>query len=187
MVNVTALTVLPQEQLALAYSHEAGELNRYQWLALSFLPSASPVSCLMAALGMECEQRLRVLQDVARHMELDACLNVRLPGETSVCSSTGQPVFGVDESIAQQMLVQAEKDAIETYSFFACLLETNATPELHRPFLAFVNQKNNEYHVIRECRESGCPARSEHVPYLGITQGRNGVDGCPPQSISRSR
>ena len=187
MVNVTALTALPQEQLALAYSHEVDEMKRYRWLALNFLSTESTVSCLMAAIGMECEQRLRELQKVARHMELDACVNELAPGATSVDDPASQHVIELDASVTQQILLQVESSAMETYRFFAWLLETNATPELHRPFLAFVNQKNNEYHVIREYRESCWPARSDHMPYSAIARRRNGIDGYPLQSIIRSR
>lgn len=187
MVNVTALAALPQEQLALAYSHEVDELKRYRWLALNFLSTESTASCLMAAIGMECEQRLRELQKVARHMELDACVNELAPWATSVDDPASQRVVELDETVTQRILLQVESSAMETYRFFAWLLETNATPELHRPFLAFVNQKNNEYQVIREYRESCWPARGEKAPYSTITQRRHCIEGYPPQSIGRSR
>lgn len=51
MANLTALNLLPQEQLNLACLQEARELNRYRGLALSFLPFDPSVSRLMNTIG----------------------------------------------------------------------------------------------------------------------------------------
>lgn len=155
MDHMTALTLLPQEQLSIAHTHETGELNRYRRLALSFLPSAPHISRLMAALGVECEQRIQILRDVARQLELDACVSLAPPQESPFLARTSRHFFVVDPAMGHDVLVEAEEAAEVTCRLFAWLLETNATPELHRPLLAFVTQKNNEYRVIQECREAG--------------------------------
>ena len=157
MDHMTALTLLPQEQLSIAHTHETGELNRYRRLALSFLPSAPHISRLMAALGVECEQRIQILRDVARQLELDACVSLAPPQESPFLSQTSRHFFVVDDAMGHDVLIEAEEAAEVTCRLFAWLLETNATPELHRPLLAFVTQKNNEYRVIQECREAGRP------------------------------
>ncbi|WP_181870059.1 hypothetical protein [Halomonas sp. DQ26W] len=163
MNNMTALTLLPQEQLSTAHTHEAGELNRYRRLALSFLPLAPHISRLMAALGVECEQRIQALQNVARQLDLDACVDLKPPMESPFLARSSRHFFVVDEAMSQVVLKEAEEAAEVTCRLFAWLLETNATPELHRPLLAFVTQKNNEYRIIQECREAGGPILRNRV------------------------
>lgn len=75
MNDLTALTFLPQEQIVLSYTHEIKELNRYRRQALTFLPFDSSVSGLMNTIGLESVHRLCNLQEVARKMELGACVN----------------------------------------------------------------------------------------------------------------
>lgn len=154
MDKLIALNILPQEQLDLAYTHETNELNRYKWLALSFLPIDPPVSQLMSAIGTECLHRLCSLEDVARRMDLNACVNKRLRGEPPpFFNNNKQHFFVVNEQMGRQVLQRAVKAAKETFTLFGWLLETNATPELHRPFFSFTTQKNNEYQLLKECRE----------------------------------
>lgn len=164
MDNMTALTLLPQEQLNIAHTHETGELNRYRRLALSFLPIAPHISRLMVALGMECEQRIQSLRDVARKLELDACVSLAPSQESPFLARTSRHFFVVDDAMSRDVLTEAEEAAEVTCRLFAWLLETNATPELHRPLLTFVNQKNNEYRIIQECLESGRSGWNRRVP-----------------------
>lgn len=153
MVNLTALNSLPQDQLNLAYLYEARELNRYRSLVLSFLPFDPPVSRLMSAIGLECEQRLCNLQEVARWMALSPLPNVSQLKETPFVTKNCRHFFVVDENMGRQVLESAEKGAEATCTFFSWLLETNATPELHQPLSSFVAQKISEYRVLQECRE----------------------------------
>jgi hypothetical protein len=153
MNNLAALTLLPQEQLNLAYSNETAELNRYRWLALAFLPFDSSVSRLMTAISTECVHRLCSLQEVASKMELGACIHSDQSGEGSLLAANSRHFFVVDDGMGRQLLARAEEAAQMSCKFFGWLLETNATPELHSTLFNFVTQKNNEYHVLQECRE----------------------------------
>ncbi|MFJ5537267.1 hypothetical protein [Vreelandella titanicae] len=151
--NLTALNILPQEQLNLAHLHETSELNRYRWLTLSFQPFDSPISRLMSAIGMECAHRILNLQEVARQMELSACVNTDQMMKISLPNKNIQHFFVVDELMGRHALVGAEEAANATCTYFGWLLETNATPELHKLLFNCLTQKNNEYHVLQECRE----------------------------------
>ncbi len=164
MDNLTALTLLPQEQLSIAHTHETGELNRYRRLALSFLPIAPHISRLMAALGIECEERIQTLRNVARQLELDACVSLNPPRESPFLPRSPQHFFVVDDAMSRDALMATEDAAEVTCRLFAWLLETNATPELHRPLQAFVAQKNNEYRIIQELREPGRPIWTSRMP-----------------------
>lgn len=164
MDKLVALNFLPQEQLNLAYSHEKNELHRYRWLALSFLPIDPPVSRLMKMISMECVQRLRNVQDVAKMMDLVACteeLPIKKP--PPFFNKNRQHFFVVDEPMGRKFLERAEEAAQETYVFFDWLLETNATPELHQLLFRFVTQKKNEHSIIKECREQWKIGFSEPV------------------------
>lgn len=166
MDKLAALNFLPQEQLYLANSHEQNELHRYRWLALSFLPIAPPVSHLMQTIGMECVNRLDNLQNVAKQMNLQACIDeLSLKKPYPFYSKKKPHFFVVDEPMGIQVLEGAEETARETCTFFSWLLETNATPELHQLLFSFVNQKNNEYRVIQECREHWGTSFSEPVSH----------------------
>jgi hypothetical protein len=171
MDHMTALTLLPQEQLNIAHTHETGELNRYRRLALSFLPIAPHISRLMAALGIECEQRIQTLKNIASRLELDACVAMPPPQESPFLVWTSRHVFVVDEAMGHEVMREAEEAAEITCKLFAWLLETNATPELHRPLLAFVTQKNNEYRVIQECREAGQPTWHSRMSETDVSPG----------------
>ncbi len=153
MNTLDALNLLPQEQLKLAHSYEITELNRYRWLALTFLPYDSTVSLLMKAIGIECLQRIFRLQEVARKMDLDACVNAEKMSDDSVLNKKSKHFFVVNNAMGRQALIRAEEAAKMTCTSFYWLLETNATPELHTLLFNFLKQKNNEYQVLRECRE----------------------------------
>lgn len=150
MDHFTALIFLPQDQLNLAHSHETSEMNRYRWLALRYLPFDIPMSRLMTAIGQECVDRMLNLQEVARRMELGACINVRSLPITSYFESNCQHFFVVDALMRRQVLIGAVEAAKLTCTFFSCLLETNATPELHQPLFIFTAQKNNEHRILQD-------------------------------------
>lgn len=153
MMNMQAsLLLLPQEQLTLASAHEMAELQRYRRLTLGFLPTAPQVSQLMASLGLQCESRLATLHQIASHLDLEACIST-VPVNPPNFEVTRQHFFVVDDGMAVQLLDQAILTAVESKRFFAWLLETNATPELHRPFIDFVSEKEAECHVLLEFRE----------------------------------
>ncbi|GEN26817.1 hypothetical protein HVA01_04630 [Halovibrio variabilis] len=153
MNNLKKHNFLPQDQLNLAYSHEVIELNRYQRLSLSYLPFDQSVSRLMNAMAMECEHRLHNLQEVAKRMELDTCVDAGALMEPNFLNMNNDHFFVVDESMSRKTLVSAEESAKLSCVFFSWLLETNATPELHQSFFNFLKQKNNEYQVLYECGE----------------------------------
>lgn len=160
--NLRALNFLPQEQLDMAHSHEILELNRYRWLALRFLPNDPPISRLMSTIGMECVHRLGKLEEVAKKMELAACVNERPFREPSPFFDINkQHFFVVDEPMGYQLLGLAEKAARETCMFFNWMLETNATPELHQPFLSIATQKDNEYRLLQEYLQQRSTGSSE--------------------------
>ncbi|MCG6659304.1 hypothetical protein HOP52_16215 [Halomonas campisalis] len=152
MNDLTALTLLPQEQLTLASYHELAEMHRYRRTALCFLPTARHVSRLMATLGMECEQRLERLRSVAEQLELSACVAAdrRLPPPST--SETAKHFFIVDDAMAALRLDQTLDAACHSRRFYDRLLETNATSELHRILQAFARQKQAECQVLAEFR-----------------------------------
>ncbi|WP_104203586.1 hypothetical protein [Billgrantia saliphila] len=147
-----ALTLLPQEQLTLVHSHETGELQRYRRLTLGFLPLMPQVSRLMASLGLQCESRLASLRQVAARMELDACV-AESPHELHSYVMEQPHCFVTDEDMAEQVLQQTLHAAMEACGLFQWLIETNATPELHRPFVDFTQQKESEARVLLEFLE----------------------------------
>ncbi|MEA2117338.1 hypothetical protein [Halovibrio sp. HP20-50] len=153
MDNLTKLTFLPHDQLNLAYAYEVVELSRYRRLSLSFLPFDPSVSRLMNAIAMECECRLHNLQEVAKRMELDACVDACAMREPALLNINNEHFFVVDETMGRKALVSAEEAAKSSCLLFSWLLETNATPELHQPLFDFLKQKNNEYQVLFECGE----------------------------------
>lgn len=154
MSTLVALKFLPQEQLILANSHENNELKRYRWLEHSFINFHHPVSRLMKVISMECFNRLRNLQIMAKQMDLAACIDeIPLKQPPPFYNKNERHYFVIDEPIGLKVLEQAEEAASETCTFFSWMLETNATPELHQLLFDFVTQKNNEHRVLQECRE----------------------------------
>ncbi|WP_075880787.1 hypothetical protein [Vreelandella massiliensis] len=155
MHKTIELSFLPQEQFEIAYSHEVLELNRYRWLALRFLPIDPQVSRLIGEISMECVGRLCKIEDLARKMELAACVNgLKLCVPPAAFNHSKQHFFIVDEVMGRKALETAEESARETHEFFVWMIKTNATPELHPLLLSFSHQKKNEYYVLQECRKS---------------------------------
>ncbi|MBA2777665.1 hypothetical protein [Billgrantia kenyensis] len=151
-----SLLLLPQEQLTLANAHETTELKRYRRLTLSFLPKAPQASRLMASLALQSERRLDTLRRAARSLDLEACVSVP-PMDTPSYEMTHRHFFVVDDNMATQLLDQAIRAVVESKHFFDWLLNTNATPELHQPFVDFVSEKENECRVLLEFREQYHP------------------------------
>ncbi|PXX97595.1 hypothetical protein [Halomonas sp. LBP4] len=156
MIDFTALTLLPQEQLALASAHETQERRRYRGLARRLLATAPDAGHLMAELGRENEQRLETLQDVAGALGLEACIVADDAEEAP--PGKRQRLFVVDGPLERQALVQALEDAEDSRLFFDWLLETNATPELHRPLRDFAAQKRAECRILGERLAQSTPA-----------------------------
>ncbi|MCE8015377.1 hypothetical protein HOP62_04720 [Halomonas sp. MCCC 1A17488] len=149
MTQTDSLLLLPHEQLTLANTHEAAELRRYRRLALSFLPKAPQTSRLMATLGLQCEKRLDTLRQAARSLELDACV-MALPAGVPRCALNDRHFFIVDDATGNQVVEQAIRAAVESKNFFEWLVDTNATAELHQPFLSFAREKEGECRVLLE-------------------------------------
>lgn len=153
MFDSTAHMLLPQEQITLVSHHEQQELQRYRRLALSLLPTAPHVSRLMATLGTQCEARLDTLREVARQLDLEACLHeTQAEARHSLKHSRGH-FFVVNGTMASDVLDEAVDAAHHSWHFFDTLLATNATPELYRPLHDFVRQKHAEYRVLEERRQ----------------------------------
>jgi hypothetical protein len=149
MDKTNSLLLLPYEQLTLANAHEAAELQRYRRLTLSFLPKAPQTSRLMATLGLQCEKRLDTLRQVARRLELEACVEETLMA-APIFPMTQRHFFVVDDAMGEQVIEQAIRAAMESKDFFEWLLNTNATAELHQPLLDFVREKESECRVLLE-------------------------------------
>ncbi|MGQ4877126.1 hypothetical protein ACOJCM_00965 [Billgrantia sp. LNSP4103-1] len=144
-----SLLLLPQEQLTLANAHEAAELQRYRRLTLSFLPKAPHTSRLMATLGLQSEKRLATINEVARQLDLEACVAAS-PRDTASLHSLHGHFFIIDDTMGDQVIEQSIRAAVESKHYFEWLLNTNATPELHRPLVNFVREKDGECRVLLE-------------------------------------
>lgn len=149
MIDLTALILLPQDQLTLASEHESQEMHRYRRLALSFLPNAPDTSRIMVLLGKECEQRLASLREVAERMELGSCIASTMAAPP--LNRVERHFFIVNDTMATQALEQAIDAAEQTQRFFELLLETNSTPELYTPLQSFARQKHAEWLILKEC------------------------------------
>lgn len=164
MIDLTTLTLLPQDQLSIASEHENQEMHRYRRLALSFLPTAPEVSRVMVLLGKECEQRLETLCQVAERMDLGPCIGSH--NAPQPLNHVQRHFFVVNDGMAIQALNQAIEAAECSLRFCDLLLETNSTPELHAPLQAFARQKHAECQILRECHAqrvmSSLPIASRH-------------------------
>ncbi|WP_163557426.1 hypothetical protein [Halomonas sp. NO4] len=153
MINSKSPNLLPQEQLTLAHLHEQAEMRRYRQLALRLLPTAPDISRLMVALGIECEQRLEVLNAVAEKLGFAACLGEKESKTATPLAPSRRHFFVVNGHMAGDVLDEAVEAAHHSWHFFDALLATNATPELYRPLHAFVQQKHAEWQVLEERRQ----------------------------------
>lgn len=149
MFDIKLLTLLPQDQLLLASNLEIQAVHRHRRFAFSFLPYDTRLSRRISELGIACEQRLEALRGIAESLGLGAC--VALPGARDGRETPGdRPTlpFVVDDAMAEQALQEALAASLQAYRFAHQLLETNGTPELERPLLDGVHQKQLECNVL---------------------------------------
>ncbi|KAA0013700.1 hypothetical protein F0A17_04915 [Billgrantia pellis] len=136
----------------------------------------------MASLGLQCESRLASLRQVAARMELDACVAESAHDLRSY--TTSKPHFFIsDDVMAEQVLQQTLQAAMEACGLFQWLIETNATPELHRPFVDFARQKEGEARVLLEFLE-----QRKHAVSMAesVTVPRSGAPLSPPRGIRQT-
>ncbi|WP_346795658.1 hypothetical protein R5M92_09350 [Halomonas sp. Bachu 37] len=109
-------TCLPEEQFLLIQDHEIQAKYRYRGLELSFLTFSPVISRLMAVLGIEAEQSLSRLAEVARQLDLkvekkEADSHGVIPAELH-----SQHFFIVDETIALRALYCSGQVRADTFS-----------------------------------------------------------------------
>lgn len=151
--HATINTLLPQELLVLASSHEHHEMNRYQRLALRFLPFNAGISRLLEALATECEQRLR-------EMKL-ACERSRIPRPTLTVSPLSEQhnddsqnhFFIISDEMAATVLAQALVGEHRSLRFYRQLLTSNATPELHSLIATSIKQSQAQCRILEESQD----------------------------------
>lgn len=145
---------LPEEQFLLIQDHEIQEKYRYRGLELSFLTFSPVISRLMAVLGIETEQSLSRLAEVARQLHL--------PVEKKEAGSHGvipaelrsRHFFIVDEIMALRVLNNALSSAQHSLKFHELLLNTCATLELHDFIKHSIKQKRNTCQILEEIKDS---------------------------------
>lgn len=145
------------EQLTFAHDLERREMQRYRGLALSFLPTQPHISRLMAALGIQCEQRLNALESLAERLNLRDCL----PGEQPPWPqlrfrlSQAQPLyrFITDEAMACHTLAYALAAAEHSRQLSELLAQSCGTADVDTLFGDFIEQKQSECHLLEETQD----------------------------------
>lgn len=155
MIDILTLTRLPQEQLALASSHERDDVFRYRRLALDFLHHSFSITRLMASLSRGCEKRLEALAAVANRLDLGAC--VAWPpkvSEDELSFSDWRQTLIINNAMASEAMLKAVSDAYRSKTLSCHLLETNSTPELETLLWIFSRQKHLEYNRLKAYHEN---------------------------------
>ncbi|MDI5934452.1 hypothetical protein [Halomonas kalidii] len=150
----TARACPTDEQLRLARDHEYREMQRYRGLALSFLPTRPRVSRLMAAIGVECEQRLAALAALADHLQLRHCLPVEPPRRFRLPEAHRLHLFIANDAMACQALGYALAAAHHSRQFSELLVRFCHTAELEALLEHFIEQKRNECRLLEETQDS---------------------------------
>lgn len=153
--NIAFLTCLPGEQLALIGTHEIEEMHRYRGFALSFLPIKPCVSRLMAALGVECEDRVDNLRRTAKKMHLteEFIIDDGVSG-SRLAELRRQHFFVVDDDIAWLTLVQVLVAAYNSWQFHELMLHTCSTAELRALLTQFVQQKRDACRILEDLQDT---------------------------------
>lgn len=136
-----------------AHKLERREMLRYRGLALSFLPTRPPISRLMAALGVECEQRSLAIQELAK------CLEIRDRLPTSLPSRLWFPrprvhLFIVNDVLAHRALDYILSAAHHSCQISAVLAQLTRTDSLKALLEQFVEQKRHECRQLEEAKAS---------------------------------
>lgn len=156
--NDTTRACPTDEQLRLAHDHEHREMQRYRGLALSFLPTRPRVSRLMAAIGVECEQRLAALEAMADHLQLRHCLPTEPPRRFRLPEAHRLHLFIANDAMACQALGYALAAAHHSRQFSELLVRFCHAAELDALLGHFVEQKRNECRLLEEAQDSAYAA-----------------------------
>lgn len=143
-------TLLPQELLVLASSHEHHEMNRYRRLALRFLPFDAGVSRLLEALATECEQRLHEMRRVCQRVRIAWPALTVSPLSQQHNDDSENHFFIIGDEMAATVLAQALIGEHRSLRFYYQLLASNATPELHSLIATFIKQSQAQCRILEE-------------------------------------
>ncbi|QFU02776.1 hypothetical protein FIU83_14115 [Halomonas sp. THAF5a] len=141
------------QPLSITYDHEAREMERYRGLALSFLPSHPHVSRLMAALGIECEQRLAALETLAERLERRSCLPAPLARRRDHATQYRQHLFIRDDATAAQTLSYALAFAQHSLQFSELMARHCQLAGLDTLLTRFADGKRRECRLLEELRD----------------------------------
>lgn len=139
------------KQLIYAHKLEHREMLRYRGLALSFLPTRPHISRLMAALGVECEQRSVALDELAKCLEIGDCLPASRPARLWL-PGTHVHLFIVNDVLAHRALDYSLSAAHHSCQISAVLAQLTRTPSLKALLEHFVEQKRHECHQLEEAK-----------------------------------
>lgn len=143
-------TLLPQELLRLAGTHEKHEVQRYRLLALRFLPFNTGISRLLETLASECERRRHEMEMAAQCLPVSPAPASGAVSPRAHIDVPERHFFIVDEGIAALLLSQALADEHLSLHFYRQLLAANATPELYPVFSACIRQVQSQCRVLQE-------------------------------------
>ncbi len=139
------------EQLIFAHKLERREMLRYRGLALSFLPTRPHTSRLMAALGVDCEQRSLALEELAKCLEISDCLSASLPRRLWLPKANVH-LFIVNDVLAYQALDYALSAAHHSCQISALLAQFSRMDNLKTLLQHFVEQKQHECRQLEEAK-----------------------------------
>ncbi|MDI5921382.1 hypothetical protein QLQ86_11350 [Halomonas sp. LR5S13] len=150
------------EQLLLAHEHESREMEHYRGLALSFLPTRPHVSRLMAALGIECEQRIGALEALAEKLQLRDLLMYAPSRYPSWAEVRRHHLFITDDAMACQALSHALAVAHHSRQFSELMARYCHLPELDALLVQFIEHKRAACHLLEEAQAGAyaVPARA---------------------------
>ncbi|HSP58279.1 MAG TPA: hypothetical protein VLO12_08265 [Halomonas sp.] len=163
MTDITTARDNPtDEQLTFAHDLERREMQRYRGLALSFLPTQPHISRLMAALGIECEQRLIALEALAERLHLRDCLPGGRPSwpQWRFRLSQAQPLyrFITDEAMACHTLAYALAAAEHSCQISELLAQSCGTADVEALVSDFVERKRNECRLLEAAQNQAYSA-----------------------------
>ncbi|MEQ6916201.1 hypothetical protein [Halomonas aquatica] len=141
------------EPLSIAHDHESREMERYRGLALSFLPTRPHVSRLMAALGIECEQRLVALEALADELQLRHCLPAAPYHRRGPGKENRLHLFITDDAMACQTLGYALAFAQHSRQFSELMARYHHLSTLDALLVHFIASKRGECLLLEEIRD----------------------------------
>lgn len=150
------------EQLLLAHEQESREMERYRGLALSFLPTQPHVSRLMAALGIECEQRIAALEALAEQLGLGQYLPIGPSRHPTLAGASRLHLFITDDAMACLTLSHALAVADYSRRFSELMARYSQLPALDALLAQFIERKRTACHLLEEAQAGAyaAPARA---------------------------